>query len=68
MIGTAKIVAPNMVIADRKEAINQAISLATNEDVVIVLGKGHETGQEISGILHPFDDRLVLARAIESKS
>lgn len=68
MIGTAKIVAPNMVIADRKEAINQAISLATNEDVVIVLGKGHETGQEISGILHPFDDRLVLASAIESKS
>jgi len=28
-------------------------------DVVLVAGKGHETGQEIAGVLHPFDDRVV---------
>ena len=36
-------------------------------DVVIVLGKGHEKGQEIAGMVHPFDDRIELARAIEDK-
>jgi len=41
-----------------------AISLAKPGDVVAVLGKGHETGQEIAGIKHPFDDRKVLAEAI----
>ena len=33
-------------------------------DVIAVLGKGHEKGQEIAGIKHPFDDRKVLAEAI----
>jgi UDP-N-acetylmuramoyl-L-alanyl-D-glutamate--2,6-diaminopimelate ligase len=31
------------------------------------LGKGHEKGQEIDGVVHPFDDRVELARAIEDK-
>jgi UDP-N-acetylmuramoyl-L-alanyl-D-glutamate--2,6-diaminopimelate ligase len=35
--------------------------------VVIILGKGHETGQDISGVVHPFDDRIELAKAIEEK-
>jgi UDP-N-acetylmuramoyl-L-alanyl-D-glutamate--2,6-diaminopimelate ligase len=52
------------VIADRKAAIEMAISLAKSGDVVAVLGKGHETGQEISGTKFPFDDRKVLAEAI----
>jgi UDP-N-acetylmuramoyl-L-alanyl-D-glutamate--2,6-diaminopimelate ligase len=30
----------------------------------MVLGKGHETGQEIGGVLHPFDDRIELRRAL----
>ena len=52
------------VIVDRKAAIEMAISIAKPGDVVAVLGKGHETGQEIAGIKHPFDDRKVLAEAI----
>jgi UDP-N-acetylmuramoyl-L-alanyl-D-glutamate--2,6-diaminopimelate ligase len=32
-----------------------------------VLGKGHESGQEIAGVVTAFDDRLVLAQAIEAK-
>jgi len=52
------------VIVDRKAAIEKAISIAKPGDVVAVLGKGHETGQEIAGVKHPFDDRKVLAEAI----
>ena len=59
--------APNEVITDRKAAIRAAVNHAAAGDVVIVLGKGHEKGQEISGVIHPFDDRIELARAIEDK-
>ena len=31
-------------------------------DTLLVAGKGHETGQEVAGTVHPFDDREVLAR------
>jgi UDP-N-acetylmuramoyl-L-alanyl-D-glutamate--2,6-diaminopimelate ligase len=58
---------PNQVITDRSAAIKAAVNHATAGDVVIVLGKGHEKGQEISGVIYPFDDRIELARAIEDK-
>lgn len=50
-------------VADRAEAIVSAVRHATSGDTVVVLGKGHETGQEIAGVTHPFDDREVLASA-----
>jgi UDP-N-acetylmuramoyl-L-alanyl-D-glutamate--2,6-diaminopimelate ligase len=43
-------------IGDRREAIAHAISLATEYDVVLIAGKGHETGQEVNGITHTFND------------
>ena len=52
------------VIVDRKAAIERAVAFAKPGDVIAILGKGHETGQEIAGVKHPFDDRLVLAQAI----
>lgn len=52
------------VILDRREAIARAVEIAQPGDVIAVLGKGHEEGQEIAGIKHPFDDRKVLAEAI----
>jgi len=52
--------------ADRKRAIEIAVAAANPGDVVVILGKGHESGQEIAGIKHDFDDRLVLAAAIEA--
>ena len=55
-----------MVIADRREAIATAIASANAGDIVVVLGKGHETGQEIKGEKYPFDDRDELERAIEA--
>ena len=53
------------IIVDRKAAITKAISLAKSGDVVIVLGKGHESGQEINGVKYPFSDQEVLREALE---
>lgn len=47
------------IIQDRREAIRAALWEARESDVVVIAGKGHETGQEIGGSIHPFDDRLV---------
>jgi len=54
-----------IVEADRRQAIAMAVLTAAPGDCVIVLGKGHERGQEINGVKYPFDDRIELARAIE---
>lgn len=49
-----------LVVADRKEAIKTAASLAEARDIILVAGKGHETYQEIKGERFPFDDRAIL--------
>jgi len=49
-----------ITVPDRKEAIKTAISVARNEDIVLVAGKGHEKYQEIKGVKYPFDDKQVL--------
>jgi UDP-N-acetylmuramoyl-L-alanyl-D-glutamate--2,6-diaminopimelate ligase len=67
MTSGLEISSPSAVVQDRAEAIQLAVNLAQPGDVVIILGKGHERGQEIQGVIHPFDDRLVLAQAIEGK-
>ena len=61
------IASPTCIISERAEAIRRAVSLASAGDLVIVLGKGHELGQDIKGVVTPFDDRLVLASAIEGR-
>jgi len=49
---------------DRAAAIAQAVSLAASGDVIVVAGKGHETGQYVAGTVLPFDDREVTAAAL----
>ena len=56
---------PSRVIVDRYEAIAYAVSLCQPGDTLLVLGKGHENGQEIKGEKIDFDDRLVLAKILE---
>jgi UDP-N-acetylmuramoyl-L-alanyl-D-glutamate--2,6-diaminopimelate ligase len=52
--------APGLEIEpDRRAAIARAIEGAREGDVVLIAGKGHEQGQEIAGVKHPFDDREV---------
>lgn len=51
-------------IGDRREAISYAISVATAGDVVAVLGKGHEVGQEVNGVVTDFDDVKVIREVI----
>jgi UDP-N-acetylmuramoyl-L-alanyl-D-glutamate--2,6-diaminopimelate ligase len=55
-------------ISDRALAITTAVELAGPGDVVLLLGKGHEQGQEVAGVIHDFDDRVVLAAALESRA
>lgn len=45
-------------VADRRAAIAAALAEARPGDAVIILGKGHETGQEVAGTIYPFDDRV----------
>jgi UDP-N-acetylmuramoyl-L-alanyl-D-glutamate--2,6-diaminopimelate ligase len=68
MVGANTITSPSSIIEDRAEAISYAISLAAPGDTVLVLGKGHEVGQEAYGVVSPFDDRLQSAAAIEAHS
>ncbi|MFH5805055.1 Mur ligase family protein [Alienimonas sp. DA493] len=46
-------------IENRREAIAAALAAARPGDWVLVCGKGHETTQEVAGVFHPFDDRVV---------
>lgn len=52
-------------IADRKEAIKTAVSLAGNEGIILVAGKGHEKYQDIKGVKYEFDDKKVLQQLFE---
>jgi UDP-N-acetylmuramoyl-L-alanyl-D-glutamate--2,6-diaminopimelate ligase len=51
-------------IGDRRAAIQEALRLAAPGDIVLLAGKGHELGQEIDGVVHPFDDREVARAAL----
>jgi UDP-N-acetylmuramoyl-L-alanyl-D-glutamate--2,6-diaminopimelate ligase len=52
---------------DRRTAIAAALERARPGDIVVVAGKGHETGQEIHGVVHPFDDRDVVRELLEAR-
>ncbi len=54
-------------VGDRGQAIRRAITLAGPGDTVLVAGKGHETGQEVAGTVHPFDDRDVVRQEIRDR-
>ncbi len=66
MVSGLSLPSTSVIEVDRKRAIEIAVAAADPGDVVVILGKGHESGQEIAGVKHSFDDRLVLAAAIEA--
>lgn len=53
-------------IGDRAEAIAHAVRWAQPGDVVLIAGKGHESGQTANGQTRPFDDRIELAKALRA--
>jgi UDP-N-acetylmuramoyl-L-alanyl-D-glutamate--2,6-diaminopimelate ligase len=54
-----------VVELDRRAAIAIALDAAAAGDVVVVAGKGHESGQTVDGVTTPFDDRLVARELLE---
>ena len=63
-MGTA---AEVVVEPDRAEAIATAVGRATNGDVVVIAGKGHEVGQYLADRVVPFDDRAQARQALERR-
>ncbi len=55
-------------VGDRREAIARALQLASDHDVVAILGKGHERGQEIMGRSIAFSDIDVVAELLQGGS
>jgi UDP-N-acetylmuramoyl-L-alanyl-D-glutamate--2,6-diaminopimelate ligase len=68
LAGTAEGTAHVVEIGDRREAIRHAVAWAGPGDVVVIAGKGHETGQRSGSEVRPFDDRVELARALEARA
>lgn len=60
---------PDAVVVerDRRRAITRAIGEARPGDIVLIAGKGHEPYQEIDGVQHAFDDRLVAQAALDAR-
>jgi UDP-N-acetylmuramoyl-L-alanyl-D-glutamate--2,6-diaminopimelate ligase len=56
-----------LTVVDRREAIRQAVGLASADDIVLIAGKGHEKYQEIGGRVTPFDDVAVAHEALEAR-
>lgn len=52
---------------DRRAAVHRAIALAEPGDVVVIAGKGHEQGQDVGGVVTPFDDREVAREALRER-
>jgi UDP-N-acetylmuramoyl-L-alanyl-D-glutamate--2,6-diaminopimelate ligase len=54
----------SITVVDRREAINTACMLAESNDIIALIGKGHEKYQEINGEKLPFDDKAELQNAM----
>ena len=55
------------VVENRKQAIAKAMSLAKENDVVLLAGKGHEPYQEINGVRHPFDEKQIVQDILQQR-
>lgn len=58
---------PMQVIVDRPEAIHWALAHAKKDDVIVLMGKGHETYQEVNHVKHHMDEREIVASFFSKK-
>ena len=66
MVGVKRYKKPYVVIENREEAIKFAIQNAQKGDIIVLAGKGHETYQITNEGKFPFDERKIVARALEN--
>lgn len=59
---------PVDVICDRRAAIYHALDIAQKDDVIVLMGKGHETYQEIDHVKHHMDEREIVADYFKEKN
>ena len=57
-----------MVEPDRRAAITRILSDASDGDVVIIAGKGHETYQDVAGVKHHFDDVEEATKVLQNRA
>ena len=65
LVGVKKIGGKYVAIPDRKEAIAYCMANAKEGDVIVLAGKGHEDYQEIKGVKHPMDERVLIAEVLK---
>lgn len=65
LVGVHKADGEYVTIPDRKDAIRYAILNAKDGDVIVLAGKGHEDYQEIKGVKHPMDERVLISEVIK---
>ncbi|MFP5297446.1 MAG: UDP-N-acetylmuramoyl-L-alanyl-D-glutamate--2,6-diaminopimelate ligase [Actinomycetota bacterium] len=66
-VGTVRAEGPDAVHVDRRAAIEYAVAAAKDGDVVVIAGKGHETGQQFADRTIPFDDRIVAREVLSER-
>ena len=59
---------PVDVICDHRAAIYHALDIAQKDDVIVLMGKGHETYQEIDHVKHHMDEREIVADYFKEKN
>jgi UDP-N-acetylmuramoyl-L-alanyl-D-glutamate--2,6-diaminopimelate ligase len=64
-IGIGKTDGKYVEICDRKQAIKYAIEHGQKGDIIVLAGKGHEDYQEIEGVKHPMDERVLIKEVLE---
>jgi UDP-N-acetylmuramoyl-L-alanyl-D-glutamate--2,6-diaminopimelate ligase len=64
-VGIEKTNGKYVEICDRKEAIKYAIENGKKGDIIVLAGKGHEDYQEIEGVKHPMDERVLIREVLE---
>jgi UDP-N-acetylmuramoyl-L-alanyl-D-glutamate--2,6-diaminopimelate ligase len=67
LAGAVGAAAEVLEIGDRRAAIVAAVSAARAGDAVVIAGKGHEQGQDVGGVMHPFSDADELAAALRGR-
>ena len=57
--------APMITAVELTFSPKEAMKMATKRDLIVLAGKGHEPYQEINGVKHPFDERIIVRQLVQ---